>query len=814
MVGLSAYLVWLVFFKPAVYWTRYSEIVRLNDKLRQQPFLGGCFEDQAILRVLGPICARGSLRKSDVVPWHRRLGKTEFSVLKENLKIGKDVSVIRDGKRDKKNHHHDQDADPLISVVMPFYNQGLMTCQSVHELAQDSAKFKMEVIVVDDESSLEEVSIVKSCLRGMSAWYDFRYTYVRNDVSEGYSFSCNKGAEMARGSVLLFANNDMFVSNGAVGALINTLVTYPKAGIVGPLFLGQRDIQELGGVIYNQAGAANAFRGHTQVPKQLLMAHQVDYISAACIAMEKDVFIELGGFDRAYGRGYYEDTDLAMAVRHIGLRVVLQPFAVVYHQEGNTFGADSKEKRSLMSKNKQVFREKWKDALVHHMPEGTPFLETRERYMTNLVLWIDQVIPTPSYDSGSQRMWEILRYLLNSDVQVDFLPIHYFIPQEWLADVAFIRSRGIRLQPNKNETLCGKTMCPYKAIFIARPNTAEEVIKLVDRCCSGVPIVYDTVDLHFLRESRELLQQNKEGYASPEEAVQLALCGKGKNLEKSKECIEHMIMTTNPSAEVTADLVVNVTKVYKRLQSELDIVTRSVTTFVMSDVEDHVLQSQGMPASKMKLISNIYPDESISMGRKLVQDESSYVEKRNGGIFVGSFQHVPNIVAVRNLIRITDAIRTRHPDFVMHIVGSHHPPEDLHKQLKNHRGIRFHGFMADDDLTALYSQVMCAIVPLSTGAGVKGKVAAAYLHGIPVIGSRIALEGMGLNTDVDCFLAEELDEYVESYSSFRHNPELARQFASHGLEKIASTFSYSRATQLLDEVLRSLIISTDRDVTL
>ena len=793
---------WLVFFKPAVYWTRYSEIVRLNDKLRQQPFLGGCFEDQPILKVLGPICAHGSLKRADVVPWHRRLGRTEFSVLKENLKLGKDVRVVRDRKNDRKNDYLDQDADPLISVVMPFHNQGLMTCQSVHELAQDSVKFKMEVVLVDDESSLEEVSIVKSCLREMSAWYDFRYTYVRNDVSEGYSFSCNKGAEMARGSVLLFANNDMFVSNGAVGALINTLVTYPKAGIVGPLFLGQRDIQELGGVIYNQAGAANAFRGNTQVPKQLLMAHQVDYISAACIAMEKDVFMKLGGFDRAYGRGYYEDTDLAMAVRNIGLRVVLQPFAVVYHQEGNTFGADSKEKRSLMSKNKQVFREKWKDALVDHMPEGTPFLETRERYMTNLVLWIDQVIPTPSYDSGSQRMWEILRYLLNSDVQVDFLPIHYFIPQEWLSDVAFIRSRGIRLQPNKNETLCGKTTCPYKAIFIARPNTAEDVIGMIDRCCAGVPIVYDTVDLHFLRESRELLQENREGYASPEEAIRLALCGKGKHLDRAKECIESMMRT---QSDVADDLAVNVTKVYKRLQSELDIVNRSVITFVMSDVEDHVLQSQGMPASKMKLISNIYPDESISMGRKLLQDEMAYLKKRNGAIFVGSFQHVPNIVAVRNLIRITDAIRAQHPDFVMHVVGSHQPPDDLHKKLKHHRGIRFHGFMADDDLIALYSQVMCAIVPLSTGAGVKGKVAAAYLHGIPVIGSRIALEGMGLNTDVDCFLAEETEEYVKSYSKFRQGPQLARQFASHGLEKIASTFSYSRATQLLDEVLKNVI---------
>ncbi|KAI8114398.1 hypothetical protein M9434_002523 [Picochlorum sp. BPE23] len=757
------------------------------------------------MKVLGPICANGSLRKSDVVPWHHRLGKTEFSVLKENLKLGKDVRIVLDRKLgNKKNYGLDQNADPLISVVMPFHNQGQMTCQSVHELAQDSVKFKMEFVVVDDESYLEHVSMVKSCLKDMSAWYDFRYTYLRNDVSEGYSFSCNKGAEMARGSVLLFANNDMMVSNGAVGALINTLVTYPKAGIAGPLFLGQRDIQEFGGVIYNQAGAANAFRGYTRVPKQLLMAHQVDYISAACIAVEKEIFVKLGGFDTAYGRGYYEDTDLAMAMRNVGLRVVLQPFAVVYHQEGNTFGADSKEKRLLMSKNRQIFREKWKDALVHHMPEGTPFFATRERYIKNLILWIDQVIPTPSHDSGSQRMWEILRYFLNSDIQVDFLPIHYFVPQQWLADVAYIRSRGIRLQPNRTEALCGRAKCPYKAIFIARPNTAEDVIGIIGRCCAGAPIVYDTVDLHFLRESREILQQNREGYVSPEEAIQLALCGEGKDLDSKKECIEKTMAHLDMEAHVTPDLVANVTKVYKRLQSELDIVTRSVMTLVMSDVEDHVLQLLGMPGSKMKIVSNIYPDESISVGQKLLQDESSYLKRRHGGIFVGSFQHVPNVVAMRNLILVTDTIREHHSDFVMHIVGSHQPPEDLLKQLNHHKGIRFHGFMTDDDLTSLYAEVLCAIVPLSTGAGVKGKVAAAYFNGIPVIGSRIALEGMGLSADTDYFLAEEIQEYVRAYSELRKDPHLARQFASNGLEKIASRYSFSRAIQVLDEVFKNL----------
>ena len=138
----------------------------------------------------------------------------------------------------------------------------------------------------------------------------------------------------AVGEFLLFANNDMyvfleyvtmytkddmyvhiqeyeyiyrFVTKGAVGAMIYTLVSYPHVGSVGPLFIGDDNIvQEYGGVIYRDASAANALRGFRKIETELLMAHEVDYVSAACLMMKRSLFENLGGFDRVYGRGYYE----------------------------------------------------------------------------------------------------------------------------------------------------------------------------------------------------------------------------------------------------------------------------------------------------------------------------------------------------------------------------------------------------------------------------------------------------------------------------------------------------------------------------
>jgi GT2 family glycosyltransferase len=53
------------------------------------------------------------------------------------------------------------------------------------------------------------------------------------------------------------------------------------------------------------------------------------------------LFDEIGGFARDYAPAYYEDTDLAFAVRALGKRVLYQPDAVVVHDEGGTAGTDT-----------------------------------------------------------------------------------------------------------------------------------------------------------------------------------------------------------------------------------------------------------------------------------------------------------------------------------------------------------------------------------------------------------------------------------------------------------------------------------------
>ena len=88
------------------------------------------------------------------------------------------------------------------------------------------------------------------------------------------------------------------------------------------------------------ASAWNYGRFEDPTDCRFAYVRDADYLSGAAIAIPRALFQRLGGFDARYAPAYYEDTDLAFAVRAAGLRVLYQPRAVVVHDEGTTAGTD------------------------------------------------------------------------------------------------------------------------------------------------------------------------------------------------------------------------------------------------------------------------------------------------------------------------------------------------------------------------------------------------------------------------------------------------------------------------------------------
>jgi O-antigen biosynthesis protein len=189
---------------------------------------------------------------------------------------------------------------------------------------------------------------------------------IRNARNRGFVASCNRGARAAKSDILVFLNDDTVPQVGWLQALVRTFRDRPDAGAVGgKLLYPDGRLQEAGNFVFADGSAANFGRDDRLIEGPLYnYVREADYCSAALLATPRALFLEIGGFDKRYEPGYYEDTDYCFAVRKRSRRVYYQPESVVVHTEGGTGGTDltSGAKRYQVV-NQAKFARKWKDAL-------------------------------------------------------------------------------------------------------------------------------------------------------------------------------------------------------------------------------------------------------------------------------------------------------------------------------------------------------------------------------------------------------------------------------------------------------------------
>ena len=251
---------------------------------------------------------------------------------------------------------------PSSSIIIPTHDgvDHLRLCLASLEEALPEP-FNGEVIVVDDASGEE----MQEFLAEREATLSY-LTVIRNPRNRGFVASCNRGAQAAKGDVLIFLNDDTIPQTGWLRALLRTFRERPDAGAVGgKLLYPDGRLQEAGNFVFSDGSAANFGRDDRVIESPLYnYVREVDYCSGALLATPRSLFLEIGGFDKRYEPGYYEDTDYCFEVRKHGLRVYYQPESVVVHTEGGTGGTDltSGAKRYQVI-NHTKFARKWKDVL-------------------------------------------------------------------------------------------------------------------------------------------------------------------------------------------------------------------------------------------------------------------------------------------------------------------------------------------------------------------------------------------------------------------------------------------------------------------
>ncbi|MEN1727497.1 MAG: glycosyltransferase [Pseudomonadota bacterium] len=627
---------------------------------------------------------------------------------------------------------------PQASIIIPVYNKVELTSACLNSLVERAGATRFEVIVVDDCSSDGTEDYLAKC-GGLRV--------IRNEQNAGFIDSCNRGAAAARGEQLVFLNNDTTVTEGWLEALLEPLNDDPSAGIVGArLVYPDGRLQEAGGIIFNDASGWNYGKGASPDEPQYGFVSEADYVSGACLAIRRKDFENLGGFDTRFRPAYYEDTDLCFQMREAGKRVLVQPACTIVHHEGGTSGTDesSGAKRHQVI-NRERFAEKWVEVLASHpAPEPDsertdPVRHLRYRRFAKRALILDATTPQPDHDSGSVRIRAVMDLLLARGYQVSFMAenrqyVQGYTDQLTQAGIEVLHAPAVsELEPWLAEH--GRDL---DLVFASRHYVLSPQLSRLRHNAPDATLVFDTVDLHYLREQRE--------------------------------------------AELTGDAV-QVEQAAATREQELRLIAQADVSLVVSPVEQTLLESE-VPSADIRVLSNIHR----------VHGRGPSWSERRGLLFVGGFQHVPNIDSVRWLAaEIFPRIREALPDIELHLVGSR-MPDDI-RALGEQDGIVVHGFV--EDLDPMLASARISLAPLRYGAGVKGKVNQAMSHGLPVVATPCAAEGMYLVHEQDVLVAESAEDFADQVLRLYEDEALWNRLADGGLTNVETHFSRRAAEAVL-----------------
>ncbi|MNO26541.1 Chondroitin synthase [compost metagenome] len=219
-----------------------------------------------------------------------------------------------------------EDNEALVSIVIPSDNEKNIS-DSLESIKNSTTWKRYEILVVTNSRIVDLLAPLYS---------DANIVFVRYDLPYSFSDKCNQGAKAANGEYLVFFNDDVRVQSAD---WVESLIEYlqlPDVGIVGPkLVYESNTIQHAGMVTGVRRLLGTAFHC---LPENTLAHYnfaqsvrEVSLICGACLAIRKDIFEQVNGFDAVNAPINHSDVDLCFKVRELGFSCVYTPHSTLTH---------------------------------------------------------------------------------------------------------------------------------------------------------------------------------------------------------------------------------------------------------------------------------------------------------------------------------------------------------------------------------------------------------------------------------------------------------------------------------------------------
>ncbi|MGA3004646.1 MAG: glycosyltransferase [Acetobacteraceae bacterium] len=679
---------------------------------------------------------------NDVVNGYEALGRTQNPAFKTPPAEAADSMQLTGRTRDLVDQlrhafqplYFEPSDTPEVSIIIPAHNKFSTTYDCLDSIVKALPDRSFEIIIADDCSD-DETLLAALVFAGA-------VRIVRNTTNLGFVRTCNAGAALARGKYLFFLNNDTLVKPGWLDELVQTFEQVPNVGIAGSkLLFPDGKLQEAGGIIWRLGDGWNWGRGRDPNDPAFSFLRDADWVSGAALMIERTLFEQLAGFDEYYAPAYYEDTDLAFRVRALGKRVVMQPASEIVHLEGVSAGTDTSGPgmKRFQVVNHAKFYRRWKDTLITHRLNGQQPDQEAERLVRQRAYFIDDTVPTPDQDAGSNAAVEHMRTLLVLGYKVTFLPADNMARID--PYTGQLQKLGIECPVHPYfwsvEEVFRKAQHKPDLVYLHRYSNASKYATMVRRYFPECRIVYNVADLHFLR------------------------------MERQAEIDPALVSAAQAAAQRRDEIAV--------MRNVDCVIVHSPVEAALLAESDAALQVEVVPWT-VRLRPSTLPFAA-----------------RSGAAFVGGFGHPPNLDAVRYLVgEILPLLRPVAPGCTTYLVGSKMPDE---VQAMRGPGVVPLGFVPV--LADILHKLRCTVVPLRYGAGIKGKVLESFAHGLPCVMSEVAAEGLELSGDLAWLVARSPAEFAEKLALVHEDEAFNRTLSEAGLAYIEQRYGAEVVTAAL-----------------
>lgn len=247
-------------------------------------------------------------------------------------------------------------SDPLISAIIPTRDRVELLQQCVQWVRQTAGHQRVELVVVDNDSSCREtLAYLDELDRARDA------TVVRYPERFNYARQMNLAAAAASGELLLLLNNDARPTTPDWLEILAGHALRPEVGAVGARLLFPDGVAQHEGIALHVGGAVAWNMRAAGLPTLAYNTRNTSAVTGACLMVRRGVYEAVGGLDEQL-RVAFNDVDFCRRIGELGYRIVYTPWAELEHAESAS--------RGLMHPmdDEQFYRDRWGEPMTERDP--------------------------------------------------------------------------------------------------------------------------------------------------------------------------------------------------------------------------------------------------------------------------------------------------------------------------------------------------------------------------------------------------------------------------------------------------------------